>query len=49
VEKDLDDEALLILAFEVASTTTIQLLHHCPYVRFIPTNRLRDYFSGCQA
>jgi hypothetical protein len=29
VEKDLDDEALLIFAFEVATTPTIQLVHHC--------------------
>jgi hypothetical protein len=29
VEKDLDGKALLIFAFEVATTPTIQLVHHC--------------------
>jgi hypothetical protein len=29
VEKDLDNEALFIFAFEVATTPTIQLVYHC--------------------
>jgi hypothetical protein len=42
VEKDLDGKALLIFAFEVTTTPTIQLAHHCPCTRSFPTNKVRD-------
>src|SRR5215212_1018287 len=54
VEKDLDDEALLIFAFEVTTTPTIQLVHHCPHACSTPQTMslilyMGDYFSGCQS
>ena len=32
MEEELDDEALLVFAFEVTTTPTIQLVHGFPYV-----------------
>ena|SRR5215217_4344964 len=52
VEKDLDNEALLIFALEVATTPTIQLVHHCSgfpnhsmRIPFLALDNFFDFFQ----
>ena len=52
VEKDLDDKTLLIAAFEVATTPTIQLVHHCSgfpnhsmRIPFVALDNFFDFFQ----
>ena len=40
MEEELDDEALLVFAFEVTTTPTIQLVHGFPYVHDDFTTKL---------